>query len=110
MARLCMPASHRMQRFPRLILSLVWALGAIGASAADPQLYPKNQTPVLDPVLFENIHRGLLQLERNTRDLQQSVMSIRLVPISIVFSRFPRLVRELAALAHSLEGLSPPSS
>lgn len=52
---------------------------------------------VLDPVLFESIHRGLLQLERNTRDLQQSVMSIRLVPISIVFSRFPRLVRELAA-------------
>lgn len=52
---------------------------------------------VLDPVLFETIHRGLLQLERNTRDLQQSVMSIRLVPISIVFSRFPRLVRELAA-------------
>ncbi|WP_306534787.1 chemotaxis protein CheW [Geobacter sp.] len=52
---------------------------------------------VLDPVLFENIHRGLLQLERNTRDLQQSVMSIRLVPISIVFSRFPRLVRDLAA-------------
>ncbi|MRR37167.1 chemotaxis protein CheA, partial [bacterium] len=52
---------------------------------------------VLDPVLFESIHRGLLQLERNTRDLQQSVMSMRLVPISIVFSRFPRLVRELAA-------------
>ncbi|RNC69825.1 MAG: chemotaxis protein CheA [Desulfuromonadales bacterium] len=52
---------------------------------------------VLDPVLFENIHRGLLQLERNTRDLQQSVMSIRLVPISIVLSRFPRLVRDLAA-------------
>ncbi|WP_243372862.1 chemotaxis protein CheW [Geotalea sp. SG265] len=51
----------------------------------------------LDPVHFENLHRGLQQLERNTRDLQQSVMSIRLVPISIVFNRFPRLVRELAA-------------
>lgn len=51
----------------------------------------------LDPVLYENLHRSLLQLERNTRDLQQSVMSIRLVPISIVFSRFPRMVRELAA-------------
>lgn len=51
----------------------------------------------LDPVLHENLHRSLLQLERNTRDLQQSVMSIRLVPISIVFSRFPRLVRELAS-------------
>lgn len=51
----------------------------------------------LDPVLYESLHRCLLQLERNTRDLQQSVMSIRLVPISIVFSRFPRMVRELAA-------------
>lgn len=51
----------------------------------------------LDPVLYESLHRSLLQLERNTRDLQQSVMSIRLMPISIVFSRFPRMVRELAA-------------
>lgn len=51
----------------------------------------------LDPVLHENLHTSLLQLERNTRDLQQSVMSMRLVPISIVFSRFPRMVRELAA-------------
>jgi len=51
----------------------------------------------LDPVLYENLHRSLLQLERNTRDLQQSVMSMRLVPISIVFSRFPRMVRELAS-------------
>jgi len=50
----------------------------------------------LDPVVYENLHRSLLQLERNTRDLQQSVMSIRLVPISLVFSRFPRMVRELA--------------
>lgn len=51
----------------------------------------------LDPILYENLHRSMLQLERNTRDLQQSVMSIRLVPISVVFSRFPRMVRELAA-------------
>lgn len=50
----------------------------------------------LDPVLHENLHRSLLQLERTTRDLQQSVMSIRLVPISVVFSRFPRMVRELS--------------
>lgn len=50
----------------------------------------------LDPVLHDNLHRSLLQLERNTRDLQQSVMSMRLVPISIVFSRFPRMVRDLA--------------
>ncbi|GFO64886.1 chemotaxis protein CheW [Geomonas paludis] len=51
----------------------------------------------LDPILHETLQRGLVQLERNTRDLQGSVMSIRLVPISIVFNRFPRLVRDIAA-------------
>lgn len=50
----------------------------------------------LDPVLFENLHRGLALLERNTRDLQESVMSIRMLPISFIFSRFPRLVHDLA--------------
>ncbi len=49
-----------------------------------------------DPVLYENLHRGIELLQRNTRDLQESVMSIRMVPISFIFSRFPRLVHDLA--------------
>ncbi len=39
---------------------------------------------------------GIKQLERNTRDLQESVMSVRMMPIASVFNRFPRLVRDLA--------------
>ncbi|WP_086479418.1 chemotaxis protein CheW [Oceanospirillum sanctuarii] len=50
----------------------------------------------VDPILHEKMANGLAQLERNTRDLQDSVMSIRMMPISIVFSRFPRVVRDLA--------------
>ncbi|HEX5393013.1 MAG TPA: chemotaxis protein CheW [Rhodocyclaceae bacterium] len=50
----------------------------------------------LDPVVAERLNTGLAQLERNTRDLQESVMSIRMMPISVVFSRFPRVVRELS--------------
>jgi len=50
----------------------------------------------LDPVEFERLHNGLAQLERNTRDMQESVMSIRMMPISVVFSRFPRVVRDLS--------------
>ncbi len=50
-----------------------------------------------DPVLFEKLHSGMSQLERNTRDLQESVMSIRMMPISFVFSRYPRVVRDLAS-------------
>ena len=44
----------------------------------------------------ERLLAGLAQLERNTRDLQESVMSIRMMPISFVFSRFPRVVRDLS--------------
>ncbi|MDO8931656.1 MAG: chemotaxis protein CheW [Rhodocyclaceae bacterium] len=50
----------------------------------------------VDPVRFERLINGLAQLERNTRDLQESVMSIRMMPMSVVFSRFPRVVRELS--------------
>lgn len=50
----------------------------------------------VDPVMYEALLSGMTQLERNTRDLQESVMSIRMLPISFVFSRFPRLVRDLA--------------
>lgn len=40
---------------------------------------------------------GLLQLQRTSRDLQESVMSIRMLPMDFVFSRYPRQVRDLAA-------------
>ncbi|MDO8906145.1 chemotaxis protein CheA [Hydrogenophaga sp.] len=39
----------------------------------------------------------LADLDRNTRDLQEAVMSIRMIPMSVVFNRFPRMLRDLAA-------------
>ena len=51
----------------------------------------------LDPVLHERLLSGLGHLERNARDLQESVMSIRMMPMDYVFSRFPRLIRDLSA-------------
>ena len=51
----------------------------------------------LDPVVHERIMAGLSNLERNSRDLQEAVMSIRMMPISFVFNRFPRVVRDTAA-------------
>jgi two-component system, chemotaxis family, sensor kinase CheA len=44
----------------------------------------------------ERLRAGLAQLERNVRELQESVMRVRMVPISFVFSRFPRMVRDLS--------------
>ena len=51
----------------------------------------------LDPGLYQQLTSGLADLERNTRDLQESVMSIRMIPMSTVFNRFPRMLRDLAA-------------
>jgi two-component system chemotaxis sensor kinase CheA len=50
----------------------------------------------LDPVLYQQLIAGLNDLDRNTRDLQEAVMSIRMIPMSTVFSRFPRMLRDLA--------------
>jgi len=50
----------------------------------------------LDPAMHQQLFAGLADLDRNTRDLQESVMSIRMIPMSIVFSRFPRMLRDLA--------------
>jgi len=50
-----------------------------------------------DPALYEALHGGIAQLQRNSRDLQEAVMSIRMMPIAFVFSRYPRLVRDLAS-------------
>jgi len=44
----------------------------------------------------ESLLNGLAQLERNTRELQENVLQIRMLPISFAFNRFPRLVRDLS--------------
>lgn len=51
----------------------------------------------LDAIENEALINSVTQLTRNTRDLQESVMSIRMMPMDFVFSRFPRMVRDLAA-------------
>jgi two-component system, chemotaxis family, sensor kinase CheA len=46
---------------------------------------------------FEKLSEGLKQLERNTREIQENVMQIRMLPISFSFNRFPRLVHDLSS-------------
>ena len=51
----------------------------------------------LDPVAFEPLLSGIEQLTRNSRDLQEAVMGVRMLPVEFAFSRFPRMVRDLAS-------------
>jgi two-component system chemotaxis sensor kinase CheA len=57
----------------------------------------EQRTDSLDPMTNERLLNSVGQLTRNTRDLQEAVMSIRMMPMDYVFSRFPRMVRDLAA-------------
>lgn len=55
----------------------------------------KQAVSTLDPVAIDRLEQILASLERNTRDLQDRVMSIRMLPMSHAFGRFARLVRDV---------------
>ncbi|WP_028080870.1 chemotaxis protein CheA [Solimonas soli] len=57
----------------------------------------QQQATRLDPAVAEALLQGLAQLDRHTRHLQDAVMSTRMLPVEAVFSRFPRVVHDLAA-------------
>ena len=50
----------------------------------------------INPNDLDRLRQGLAQLARNTRELQESVMQIRMLPISFSFNRFPRIVHDLS--------------
>ena len=62
-------------------------LGEVGSGEIDE----------FDAARLEKLRDGLQQLERNTREMQESVMQIRMLPISFSFNRFPRLVHDLSS-------------
>ncbi|VAW80358.1 Signal transduction histidine kinase CheA [hydrothermal vent metagenome] len=62
-------------------------LGQIGSGEIDE----------FDAARLEKLRDGLQQLERNTREMQESVMQIRMLPISFSFNRFPRLVHDMSS-------------
>ena len=51
----------------------------------------------LEGQLAEKFQAVASELERNTREIQEAVMSIRMLPVSFVFNRFPRVVRDLSS-------------
>jgi len=59
------------------------------------QLGQDFENGMADSSRMEKLREGLSLLERNTRELQESVMRIRMLPISYVFNRVPRIVHDL---------------
>ena len=45
---------------------------------------------------IDKLKEGLTHLERHTRELQESVMNIRMLPVSFAFNRMPRIVHDVS--------------
>ena len=71
-------------------------INLVGELVITQAMLAQNSTG-LDTAQHQQLLAGLTDLERNTRDLQESVMSIRMIPMSAVFNRFPRMLRDLAS-------------
>lgn len=80
----------------RVAVAKVDALINLVGELVITQAMLRQRSETLDPVANELLLSGLVQLERNTRDLQESVMGVRMLPVEFAFSRFPRMVRDLA--------------
>ncbi|MEG3192676.1 chemotaxis protein CheW, partial [Lysobacter sp. D1-1-M9] len=80
----------------RVAVAKVDALINLVGELVITQAMLRQRSESLDPVANEALLTGLGQLDRNTRDLQEAVMSVRMLPVEFAFSRFPRMVRDLA--------------
>ncbi len=81
----------------RVAVSKVDALINLVGELVITQAMLQQRSSQLDPGINESLMSGLEQLDRNTRDLQEAVMGVRMLPVEFAFSRLPRMVRDLAA-------------
>ncbi|MBU2979681.1 chemotaxis protein CheA [Alteromonas sp. C1M14] len=44
----------------------------------------------------QKLQSAIAELQRNTREIQESAMSMRMLPVNMTFNRFPRVVRDLS--------------
>lgn len=82
-------STDKLDRLVNLVGELVIAQSMITQSARDSST-----------VSIARMGEAAVEMERNTRELQELVMSLRMVPMASVFNRFPRLARDLALQCH----------
>lgn len=90
-------AAHEAESSIRVSVDKVDALINLVGELVITQAMLKQVSGGLDPAHAERLLAGLDLLERNTRDLQEAVIGVRMLPVDAVFRRFPRLVRDLSS-------------
>src|SRR5690606_35229514 len=88
--------AHEAESSIRVSVDKVDALINLVGELVITQAMLKQVSGGMDPSQAERLFAGLELLERNTRDLQEAVIGVRMLPVDAVFRRFPRLVRDLS--------------
>ncbi len=78
-------ATDKIDRLVDLVGEVIIAYAMVAQALGDPSTSG-----------VERLREAMATMDRNTRELQERVMSVRMVPVGTVFSRFPRLVHDLA--------------
>ena len=94
-ARAAIPGSMESSTIRVAISKVDQLINLVGELVITQAMLAQNSQGI-EAAAHQQLLAGLADLERNTRDLQESVMSIRMIPMSVVFSRFPRMLRDLA--------------
>lgn len=68
----------------------------LAAEIAAAQARLEQGSRALDPVIHSQLLAGLGELRRTTQDLHRSVLAIRMMPMAVLFNRFPRMLRDLS--------------
>jgi len=71
-------------------------LARLAVEIADTQTMLEQGSQMLDPLTHAQLLASVSQLRRNTDDLRQSVLALRMMPMALVFNRFPRMLRDLS--------------
>jgi len=90
-AKAAAPAASSIRVGTDKVDSLINLVGELVITQSMLSQIGDNFTPEMLPQLID----GLAQLERNSREMQEGIMRIRMLPISFAFNRFPRLVHDM---------------
>lgn len=90
------PATNNFESSIRVSISKIDGLINLVGELVISQAMLSQYAQTLDPMSSERLLSAVQQIEHTTRRLQESVMSTRMLPIESVFSRFPRMVHDLA--------------
>jgi two-component system chemotaxis sensor kinase CheA len=80
----------------RVAIDKVEHMARLAGEIAGAQALLEQGSHALDPLIHAQLLAGLTQLRCSSDNLRESVLALRMMPMAMVFNRFPRILRDLS--------------